>query len=272
MRYTLLILGITLGFIACKNSIASKPESEIETATESAPPVVEPDSVGTYEALDTALSFAGIWVNEGYVNDLHITQSPRLCRADSISCIEIPARTLMVTRYISDFHEGGEDIVVVKNGNQYLFTRPDLGKGYADTIQVLSPTRIKVCDTYLYKLVKGDVKKPDWGILEELLFNGTYHLEDGKKVVFAENDTITGLDLFTHYTPVIDDDWYTDMENDVDYIEFETTEKKKVKYGYKFMMDTLTIFKTKCLQQNARTNACTFETYGEKMYTLIKEK
>jgi hypothetical protein len=108
--------------------------------------------------------------------------------------------------------------------------------------------------------------------LEELLFNGTYHLEDGKKVVFAENDTITGLDLFTHYTPVIDDDWYTDMENDVDYIEFETTEKKKVKYGYKFMMDTLTIFKTKCLQQNARTNACTFETYGEKMYTLIKEK
>jgi hypothetical protein len=271
MRYTLFILGITLGFIACKNSVASKPESEIETATESAPPVAELDSVGNYEALDTALSFAGIWVNEGYVNDLHITQSPRLCRADSISCLEIPARTLMVTRYIGGFHDGAADLVVVKSGDQYLFTSPDLSKKYADTIQIFSSTRIKIRDTYLYKLVKGDVTKPDWGILEELLFSGTYHLEDGKKVVFGENDTITGLDLFTHYTPIIDD-WYAEINNDVDYIEFQTSENEREKYGYKFFMDTLTIFKTKCLQENSRTKACTFETYGDKVYTLIKEK
>lgn len=271
MRYTLFILGITLGFIACKNSVASKPESEIETATESAPPVSAPDSVGTFEALDTALSFAGIWVNEGYVNDLHITQSPRLCRADSISCIEIPARTLMVTRYISGFHEGGADLVIVKNGDQYLFTRPDLTKKDVDTIEVLSPTRIKIRNTYLYKLGKGDVSRSDWGILEELLFSGTYHSEDGKKVVFGDKDTIIGMDLFTRYTPIIDDQVEV-VENDVDFIEFETVENKKETYGYRFFMDTLTIYRTKCLQQNARTKACTFETYGEKMYTLIKEK
>ncbi|RFM34101.1 hypothetical protein [Chitinophaga silvisoli] len=271
MRYTLFILGITLGFIACKNSVASKPESEIETATESAPPVAEPDSVGTFEALDTALSFAGIWVNEGYVNDLHITQSPRLCRADSISCIEIPARTLMVTRYISGFHDGAQDMVVVKNGNQYLFTAPDLSKKNVDTIQVLSPTRIRIRNTYLYKLGKGDVKKSDWGILEELLFSGTYHFENGKKVIFGENDTIIGLDLFTRYTPVIDG-LAEEVENDVDFIDFETSTNTRETYGYKFFMDTLTIYKTKCLQRNARTKACTFETYGEKVFTLIKEK
>ncbi|WP_440133039.1 hypothetical protein [Chitinophaga sancti] len=271
MRYTLFILGITLGFIACKTSVASIPESEIETATESAPLVTEPDSVGTFEALDTALSFAGIWVNEGYVNDLHITQSPRLCRADSISCIDIPARTLMVTRYISGFHDGAGDIVVVKNGDQYFFTTPDLTKKDVDTIQVLSPTRIKIRNTYLYKLGKGDVNKSDWGILEELLFSGTYHFEDGKKVVFGENDTIIGMDIFKRYTPVIDA-LAEEVENDVDYIEFQTSADKKETYGYKFFMDTLTIYKTKCLQQNARTHACTFETYGEKMYTLIKEK
>lgn len=271
MRYTLFILGITLGFIACTNSVANKPESEIETATESAPPVAQLDSVGNFEALDTALSFAGIWVNEGYVNDLHITQSPRLCRADSISCLEIPARTLTVTRYIGSFHDGAADIVVVKSGDQYIFTTPDLSKKFADTIQIFSPTRIKIRDTYLYKLVKGDVTKRDWGILEELLFSGSYHLEDGKKVVFGENDTIVGLDDFIHYVPNIDH-LYAEVNNDVDYIEFETAGNKTETYGYRFFMDTLTIFKTKCLQENNRTKECTFETYGDKVYTLIKEK
>ncbi|WP_343667992.1 hypothetical protein [Chitinophaga sp.] len=233
--------------------------------------MADPDSVGTYEALDTALSFAGIWVNEGYVNDLHITQSPRLSRADSISCIEIPARTLMVTRYIGGFHEEAGDMVAVKSGDQYVFTTPDLSKKNADTIRIFSPTRIKIRDTYLYKLVKGDRNKADWGILEELLFSGTYHLENGKRVVFGNNDTITGLDDFIHYIPIIDD-WYSDINNDVDYIEFETSANTKEKYGYKFFMDTLTIYKTKCLQENNRTKACTFETYGEKVFTLIKEK
>ncbi len=83
--------------------------------------------------------------------------------------------------------------------------------------------------------------------------------------------TIIGLDLFTRYTPVIDA-LAEEVENDVDFIDFETSANTKETYGYKFFMDTLTIYKTKCLQQNARTKACTFETYGEKVFTLIKEK
>lgn len=272
MRYTLFILGIASGFMACTNSIASKPGLETELATESAPPVaVMQDSAGTYTALDTTLSFAGVWVNEGYVNDLHITQSPRLAKLEGISCIEIPGQTLKVTKWIKGFHDAAPEVVVVKDGDQYLLTQPDLSKKNVVPIEIYSPTRIKIMDTYLYKLVRGDVEKKDWGILEELLFSGTYHAEDGQEVVFGENGQISGLKDFASYMPIIDEK-YEVIDNDVDFVEFKTANETGVKYGYKFRMDTLTLYKVKCLQQYARTKECSFETYGDVVHTLVKEK
>ena len=274
MKYLLLFLVSTQLFIACTSKNGNTDEGT-DSATNAAPPALPVvDSTGSYNKLDTALSFAGVWVNEDFVNDLHITQSPAHSPVkEGISCIVIPARTLISTSPISGFYEGSAERVVVKDGDQYLLCNPDLKNGDTIHIDVLSPTRIKIQHTYLYKLMRGDKEMKDYGILEELLFSGNYKTADGKDVVLGEDGTVSGLDIFTKYEPnITPNNLYREAETDVDYITFTTSKGTTEEYGYKFKMDTLSIYKIKCLKRDVKSNSCYLETYGDKVFELIKGK
>ncbi|HJT73104.1 MAG TPA: hypothetical protein VJ720_03775, partial [Chitinophaga sp.] len=139
------------------------------------------------DPVDTAVYFSGIWVNERYAESVKTLQSPKESfKKDYImrSCIVIPARTLQVTRLISGFHEGGADAVVVKEGERYRLYSADL-KSVNSEIQVLSPNRLKLFDEYFIKISQTDTEMPGLGILQDILFSGTYRLAGGRQVTFG---------------------------------------------------------------------------------------
>jgi hypothetical protein len=74
-----------------------------------------------FKTFRTALGFAGAWVNEIYVDSIRKNRSPRYDQKIGEGCINIPDSTLKTTSMISNFHEGGEPILVVKDGDRYQF-------------------------------------------------------------------------------------------------------------------------------------------------------
>lgn len=218
-----------------------------------------------YKTLDTEVPFAGVWVNEDYIEKIKRSQSPVRSQHVMQSCIVIPGRTLQTTRMIAGFHEGGPDVAVGKDGDQYyLFSSTS-----ADSIQVISPERIKIKDHYFNKLVHGDSTRGNWGILEEILFKGQYQLENGKTVTFKEDGTVTGLDDFTTYIAVID---YTGTEtpSDVSLIQLGKPDEQSEEYGYRFAKDTLYIHKTQLKLDN--DHKYDHVVFAEQVYKLIKLK
>jgi len=102
-----------------------------------------PEGPADFKTLDTALSFAGLWVNEAYIANIHKTRSPRQSQDVMESCITIPSRTLQVTRMVAGFHEGAEDLVVVKDRDRYKLYDADLS-ALQKEMELISPTRISV--------------------------------------------------------------------------------------------------------------------------------
>jgi hypothetical protein len=228
------------------------------------------DSINTpalteYTTLDAEVPFAGIWVNEEYIDKIKRSKSPVKSQHVMQSCIMIPNRTLQITRMISGFHEGGADVAVGKNGDQYLLFSPKS----ADSIQLISSSRIKIKDHYFIKLEHGDSTRGNWGILEEILFKGHYKLENGKNVEFTEDGKVDGLDDFTSYIAVID---YagTDTPSDVSLIQLGKPEEQSEEFGYRFAQDTLYIYKTQL--EYDKVNKFDRMVFAEQEYKLIKVK
>ena len=191
-RFQLLLLVI-LCFTSCSNepSKVGNPETS------------KNDQLQNKQLLDTALSFSGIWVNEAYINKIKVNRSPRLSQDVEKSCIVIPPRTLETTRMIYGFHEGGPDMMITKDKDNYLLF--DSGsKKYLDTITITSPTRIRIGGQYFYRLRHQDTTMINFGILEEILFRGRYRLANGSEVNFFEDGSVKGLDSFRAYLPQID--------------------------------------------------------------------
>lgn len=145
-----------------------------------------------FKTARNALGFAGIWVNEIYVNSIRKNRSPKQDQGLMNSSINIPDSTLTTTSMISGFHEGSSEMVVVKDGNRYWFYDPELTTPN-DVIQVLSPKRLRIGDQYFLKIEHGDMNKYEWSILNEILFAGKYQNQEGKEVVFSFDGHISGL-------------------------------------------------------------------------------
>jgi hypothetical protein len=212
-----------------------------------------------FKTFRSALEFAGVWVNEIYVDSIRKNRSPRKDQGVSKSCINIPDSTLKTTSMISGFHEGGADMVIVKDGNRYQFYDPDL-KTPRDIIEPISSHRLRIGNQYFQKLEHPDMEKHEWGILNEILFGGKYQNQDGKEVIFGIDGHIQGLDSVDYYQPHAD---YTEEEDlGVDRISMGRSREDVHVYGYQFDKDTLFIYYIDCLQYDSIAHECGLEKIG----------
>jgi hypothetical protein len=221
-----------------------------------------------FKRLDTLVPFSGVWVNAIYTRRIHRNRSPRMSQDVGESCIIIPARTLQVTRMVGGFHDGAEDIVIVKNGDRFEFYSADLTR-FRKTIQPISDNELQIGDQFFIRLKNPDTTLADWGILEEHLFQGRYTDQLGRSIVFTSNGHVSGLDSFSYYMPQID---YTELNAPVDHIELGQSSRHTDEFGFRFDKDSLLIYTINCLRFNVGENECDSEVLGNRLYTLVQAK
>jgi hypothetical protein len=251
---------IILCMLSCTSprdrSSKSNPDSSVSPIASRSPSRrTSPD----FKTFQTALGFAGAWVNEIYVDSIRKNRSPRKDQGIRESCINIPDSTLKMTSMISGFHEGGAGMVIVKDGNRYQFYDPEF-KTPKDIIEPMSPDRLRIGTQYFQKLKHPDMDKYEWGILNEILFSGKYQSQDGKVVVFGIDGHIKGLDTVTYYQPHAD---YTEEQDlGADRISMGRSQENVHVYGFQFDKDTLLIYRIDCLQYDSIAHDCGLEKLG----------
>lgn len=265
MNRILLLLLIACCVFSCVN-----PAAEQQAAAKDSVVLNEaaPEAPADFKTLDTALSFAGLWVNETYIDKIRKTKSPRQSQDVMESCITIPSRTLQVTRMVAGFHEGAADMVVVKDRDRYKLYDADLSTLQKE-VELISSSRIRIGDQYFSRMSHHDTTLTDLGILEELLFSGRYERERGKEVVFTADGRIQGLDSFARYIPTID--YTAGSLVDFDLINMETAKNRETTYGYRFKGDTLLIFRTTCAIWDSESNFCDSIAAGPMLYKLVRK-
>lgn len=254
------LLLLSALFVACSKS------GQQESATAS----VAVD----FTKLDTALSFAGYWLSESYFNDINTHRSPQKSQEGSEDCfVVIPERTLQPTMMVWNFHEGSEEITVVKKGPQYqLYEFRAAGPGsYQKDITVISADKLKIGDKTFVKITpyaKPNEKSSPL-ILEEILFKGKYRSADGKEVEFRNDGRIIGLDNYHYYQPTMD---YIGPGMQIDQISLSAAEEQKQWMAFKFRQDTLLIYDIRCIEFDKANNECSLADFGTLKHTLIRKK
>ena len=216
---------------------------------------------------DAPILFKGLWVNEHYISEIRQGKPLREAQDSETRCIVIPARTLQVTRWIYGFHEGGEGLVVVKNGSGYFIYSIYSGL-CVDTLRTLADERLRVGHDYYIHVGEEDSTSSDLGVLEQLLFAGQYlRLDATGTAAFAKNGRIEGLDSLGWYEPVID---YVGDPTSVDHIKLGRDKEHLSDYGFLFVGDTMMIYSIDCRQD--ADGDCVSDTLGRRMYVLPKLK
>lgn len=227
-----------------------------------------------FTKLDTALSFAGYWLSESYYNDIITHKSPQKSQEGSEECfVVIPERTLQPTMMVWNFHEGSEEISVVKKGSKYQFYEfsADSVGSYQKDITLISFDKIKIGDKTFVKITpyaKPDEKNNPL-ILEEILFKGKYRSADGKEVEFRNDGQIVGLGNYRYYQPTMD---YIGPGMQIDQVSLSADEDQKQWMAFKFRQDTLLIYNIKCVEFDKSNNECSVADFGTLQYTLIRQK
>jgi hypothetical protein len=255
----LLVLGAL--FTSCSKSEQQQGESNATTATD-------------FKTTSVALPFSGYWLSESYFNDIKTHQSPQKSQEGSEDVfVVIPDSTLQPTMMVWNFHEGSEEIKVLKKDDAYQLyevvidslTRP------LKDIKIISPTKIEIGNKAFVKI--SPYAKPNEKnnplILEEILFKGKYSLADGTEVEFKNNGEITGLENYRYYQPAID---YIGPGLQIDQVSLSNTEDKKEWMAFKFRGDTLLIYEIKCVEFDKSNNECGLADFGALKYTLVRKK
>lgn len=215
-----------------------------------------------FKTLDTLVPFAGFWVNEIYVKNIERTKSPKACQNLLESCLTIPARTLQPTSIVSNFHEGGAGIVVVKKDNQFLFYHND-----GDTTISTLAYEIQIISDKKIKIGKNTFIKTNEKFLEDILFSGAYKDTLGATVQFLKDGHIKGLGSYSVYDPTYD---YIGPGMEVDQVDLGQNPKNMDHFGFKFDKDTLFICKLNCLTLDSTDNSCMEVSMGDLKYKLVK--
>lgn len=207
----------------------------------------------------------GVWVNKAYLDKLLATGSPRTAiNAVSEPCIEFRSDTDKYAHIALNFHEG-EDEHILRKGGIYML-------GDSGEIVALSPEEIRIAHQYFVKFKHPDPRKYDYNIVEELLFAGDYQLENGGKVNFSGDGRVYGLDSIKYFTPNVD---YIGPGLDVDqlWLGVDSDLYKSPKYAFKFIKDTLLLYKLNCLEgYDSTDNSCGVVDFGPLKWKLIKKK
>lgn len=227
-----------------------------------------------FKKLDTALSFAGYWLSESYYNDINAHRSPQKSQEGSEDCfVVIPGRTLQPTMMVWNFHEGSEEIAVVKKGPHYQLYefRADSVESYQKDITLISPDKIKIGDKTFVKITPyaKPNEKNNPLILEEILFKGKYQSTDGKEIEFRNDGQVIGLENYRYYQPAID---YIGPGMQINQVSLSAAEDKKQWMAFTFRQDTLLIYDIKCVEFDKTNNECGLADFGTLKYTLVRKK
>ncbi|GHT31348.1 hypothetical protein FACS189434_00910 [Bacteroidia bacterium] len=263
MKYitTILLLSILLLYSCSPGNNTKQLNEEVTIADES------------FKTFDTIVPFAGTWVSEDYYKCLIETKSAKKAQEiTDANAIVIPNRTLQTTNMIYGFHEGSENIFVVKNGNNYEFWSKPADEMFYD-IQIISENKIKIGKIDFMKLSDKTESDTDDMVLNgigDILFGGTYTSDGNNIIEFKPDGRVIGFDDFLYYTPILD---YYDMAMDIDLINLmKIDEKGSQNFGYKFDRDTLLIYDLNCLEYEEIENKyCAKVDFGELKYKLWKK-
>ncbi|MCG2613752.1 hypothetical protein LZZ85_05650 [Terrimonas sp. NA20] len=254
-------LLVCIVLFACNNE---SPTASVQDSLSPATAVQTKD----FKKLDTALYFAGLWVNEQYVNDVTHTRRPGNVEVPENACIIMPVKTLKETSLILGFHEG-QEVVILKNGNKYeIWDKPVLNK--LQDIELISETRLKLgFDTFI-KLKSGDLsaEKNPYNIVDILLFAGKYRDEHGATVEFSTDGKVKGIPGINAYEAWLD---YATSEAVTDQMSMGATPETMKDYAFRFDKDRLMIFHLKC-RSMGQDSICMEYAIGDRYLTLTREK
>ncbi|RDB06674.1 hypothetical protein [Runella aurantiaca] len=255
----LLVLGVLV-------TSCSKPEQQQGESAASTTP--------DFKTTTVALPFSGYWLSESYFNDIKTHQSPQKSQEGSEEVfVVIPDSTLQPTMMVWNFHEGSEEITVLKKDGAYQLYEvviDSLTRALKD-IKIISPTKIEIGNKAFVKIsphAKPNEKNNPF-ILEEILFKGKYSLADGKEVEFKNNGEVTGLENYRYYQPAID---YIGPGLQIDQVSLSSTEDRKEWMAFKFRGDTLRIYQIKCIEFDKSNNECGLADFGALKHTLVRKK
>lgn len=227
------------------------------------------------------IPFAGYWLNDDYYNCILEFKSPRKANElTGCNFIIIPHNTSENVTMICNFHEETyfTKIVNTKNGFEISWIEQGGISQYQIEIQQISKTQIKIADKHFTKVNPSIDKgffhsslEQQYLILEEILFKGKYLTTDNNYVEFKKNGEVLGIDDFQYYSPIIF--YFNDGGLQVDQVYLGKSEQdKNIKpYGFKFVEDTLRIYKLNCLEFDSTSNSCGVVEFGELFYTLLKK-
>ena len=211
---------------------------------------------------DTVVPFGGFWLNETYIKNIERTRSPRESQdASHDCCLFMPSSTLQTASIATDVHEGGREMVLVKNDNsfQFYYKENDTISHLAYNIQVISANKLKVGQ---YTFIKTDEN-----FIADILFSGKYQDKLGNTVQFSKDGHIKGLGTYSVYNPMYD---YLGPGLDVDQVDMGPSTQKMETFGFKFSQDTLFIHNLNCLLRDSSDNSCLEVTLGDIKYKLIR--
>ncbi|MCW3086090.1 MAG: hypothetical protein JWP12_3456 [Bacteroidetes bacterium] len=213
----------------------------------------------------------GLWVNKKYVDAISKDRSPIDAQfiADR-SCIYIPEKTGDTTWFVYGFYDGAEGLVLTKNANDYyLKSATKSATGYSQNLKIEMPDTNKIkIDTNIFIFAGKQDQQNDYKILEKFLFKGKYMMGN-KTVEFKENGDLIGFPMLNSYKPKID---YSDYEGVPHFntIDFLNDKQFVLKMGFKFINDSLILYKTTCTDFDTTDKVCIDLKLGEMLYQLKK--
>jgi hypothetical protein len=229
----------------------------------------EQTAVTNFKTKDTTISFTGYWLCKDYFESINNFKSPKKAQ-DNSEFIFVPDRTLKQTMMIANFHEGGPTLTILSNADQYELweIQEDSLTQRLDNIEIIDKTNIKIGNRLFVKI---NPLKNDNGskILEDILFKGIYTNASGKTIEFKNNGQVFGLENFKIYEPNID---YIDAGMQVDQIGLGQNNNDLEYFGFKFIQDTLELYKLNCLTFDSTDNRCVEVELGQQTHKLWKKK
>jgi hypothetical protein len=258
MKYSVSLLILWVVVFSCSSPVRRKPGADSLARAGAAPDPMH---------FDTVLPFSGVWMDSGYLQRIRSTRSPHESQIFKETCYFFPVRTLQNVKVIWNFHEGGTPIQVVRDGGQWKL----LLRGMADSVQrieILGAGQLRIGRERFFRIAHGDSTLEDWGVVEETLFQGRYRDSAGRTVEFSANGGVSGLDSFRSYVPFLD---YIGVPQPVDRIRLIGSGGGQRDLGFRFAGDSLVLCAIKCEDKDT-SSECSFEDFGERVYSLIRDK
>jgi hypothetical protein len=226
--------------------------------------IVAADSIRT----DTVQRLKGLWVNKVYADTLLLTRSPRASqRVEGNTYLYFTDSTEPSVLVGLGFHEGTAWSVIRSSNKVMLYDSGE--KRNMGVVATISPEEFRLGRQDFIKLKHPNRDNYDFDIVEELLFAGNYRMQNGASVSLSFDGRASGWDTIRYYVPNVD---YIGPGMDVDQVELGSNKDKLTPYGFRFDMDTLFIYKLKCLIPDSLARDCDSVTLGEVAWKLVKKR